>query len=378
MTMSTLRVSLVKKARHVFSVLTQHPRTKEWFEQVAAVGYDPELGHPNPTDEELLVGLMKWTCKKGYTHRQIRVERTGLLELLKKRTWTQSKDRLEIALKRWSKVTLAFEQGHFDEVSNSWVAEVVSVFTQMDIKPGNIQIEWSEPVFKSLRDGLADFYLQAYHLFQNPTARRIYLFTYHALAGQGMVDFPLREFVEKTLHLAIGYKVCKIQEKLARGLTELEQKGYIKPAATDGRFPYKEGDPLLHLDAGPMFARKAPKPKVNNPSQMELEMDKPFMFGPLRTLPTNGKTAPVVLSGPPQLSGLPDGIPSPGTMRDASEHAILAFWERLPFERRQEEEKLALVLATERQKELLQQNASNIRKEILRDHVLRLLFAQAA
>jgi len=366
---ASLRPSLTKEAHQRFNVLTQTPQTKEWFEQRVEVGHDAELGYPNPMDEVVLMGLIEISRLQQHASGPITTTQDQILEVLRWRRWAWYHKRLDKALQRWSKVTLKFETAKFD-LAGRGIPGTIPILASAETKGETYVFEWSESVQVSLKAAVSTFNLRDYLLFDNAIARRIYQLTHQSLAEQGSKTLPLREFAEKDIRLRLGYSLGRIRCRLGKAIAELENKGYLRPAEPDARFPiHDDGEPTICLKAGPMFHKPKPRNRVTSADQLEIKLDEAADLPPLRTPLPPTRPEPVALQGITKAN-------SDKPVQTARDLAIDTFWQSLSPEKRVEEESRAMTLANGIQRETLQQNsllAEAVRKDLLHIHALRLM-----
>ncbi len=225
--------------------------TRQTVSRTLTVKGDPELGLPTAKDEEIYLGLMKYTSDyNGFAEAKVVLQRSALFTLMgwPKSDWAYA--RLTLGMQRLVGVRLSYQnmwrdnrdkqyrdQGAFgildsfhfrdQQQANGTYAEHASIF------------RWSQVLFQSFDSGYLkriDFGLQR---GLSTTARRLYRYLdkhFHPPHHRS-VTIDLARLAYQHIGVSPGIELDKVRKRyIAPAAEELEQAGYLQRRDHDERF----------------------------------------------------------------------------------------------------------------------------------------------
>jgi len=234
-----------------FEIEDYDRESRQTISRTLTVKGDPELGLPTAKDEEIYLGLMKYTSDyNGFAEAKVVLQRSALFNLMgwPKSDWAYA--RLTLGMQRLVGVRLSYQsmwrdnrdkqyrdQGAFgildsfhfrdQQQSGGSYAEHASIF------------RWSQVLFQSFDCG----YLKRidYGLARNlgTTARRLYRYLdkhFHP-PHHTTVTIDLARLAYQHIGVSPGIELDKVRKRyLAPAAEELESAGYLEPAPEEERF----------------------------------------------------------------------------------------------------------------------------------------------
>ncbi len=211
-----------------------------------------EFGLPTALDEEVLLGLIQLTAKGAFADRRLHFTRYELIAELGWSQGTKSYSRIDKSLRKWTGVTLYYDNAWRDHAEKAWVTEhfhVIDRATLLDRErrcrrlkqapedptAGKSSIVWNELVFNSFEAGYIkklDFaFLQS---LRKPTSKRLYRFLGKRFYFGDTCSFELRNLACEHMGLSKSYSNSKLRERLGPAIEELTSSGFLAclPAAT--------------------------------------------------------------------------------------------------------------------------------------------------
>ena len=224
-------------------------RRKETITRQLTITGSDAYGLPTALDDEVLLGLIQVSKQQQFASRVVRFTRYQLIELLGWRNESKSYDRLEASLNRWMGVTLYYQNAWWNKKRQCWVDEKFHVLDNTRLfqrdNPGSGADDdgissvfiWNEVIFQSFQAGNVkaldfDFFRE----LRGAVAKRLYRFLDKRFYHRGQWEFDLAEFAHEHAGLSRGYDTANLKRKLRPGITELEQRGYLKPMTEAERF----------------------------------------------------------------------------------------------------------------------------------------------
>lgn len=213
-----------------------------------------EYGLPTAMDDEVLLGLIQLTNKRGFVDRKINFTRYELLQLMGWRLESKSYDRIEQSLKRWLGVTLYYEKAWWSKQEDCWVDENFHVIDQVTIfdrerrerrikaapedhTSGHSSFLWNEAVFNSFKSGyLKQIDFDLFRELKSAISKRMYRFLDKRFYHRSRLEFDLRNFACEHIGLTKSYHNGELKRKLEGAIKELEEVGYLAELPKEKRF----------------------------------------------------------------------------------------------------------------------------------------------
>ena len=213
-----------------------------------------DFGLPTALDEEVLLGLVQLTAKGSFADRQLRFTRYELIEELGWDRGARSYARIDTALRKWTGVTLYYDNAWRSKAEGAWVSEHFHVIDRAtlldrerrsrrlraspeDPNAGKSSIVWNELVFSSFQAGYIkklDFeFLQG---LRTPTAKRLYRFLDKRFYKRQRWNFDLRRFACEHIGMSKRCSNSKLKERLTPAIDELTKKGFLGHLPKEARF----------------------------------------------------------------------------------------------------------------------------------------------
>ena len=205
-------------------------------------------GLPAAKDDEVILGLIQLSKRKGFKDRKVEFTRYELISVLGWPNTGQSYARIEKALHRWVSVTLHYENAWWDKSEERWTSgafHIIDDFELNDSRESTRQmtllqsrIIWSSRVFESFIEGhLKNIRYDVYVKLRSSVSKRMYRFLDKRFHQRRSCSFDLHDFAHEHIGLSRSYKDCgKLKEKLQVGVKELEEIGFIEPLPREERY----------------------------------------------------------------------------------------------------------------------------------------------
>ncbi|MHC1767497.1 MAG: replication initiator protein A [Verrucomicrobiia bacterium] len=216
--------------------------------QLTITGSDA-YGLPTALDDEVLLGLIQLSRLSQFAERTVRFTRYQLIQLLGWRNESKSYERIEASLNRWTGVTLYYQRAWWNKAKQCWVDEKFHVLDNVrlfqresdgavaDDDSGNSAFVWNEVIFRSFQAGnLKSIDFDFFRELESAIARRLYRFLDKRFFRRDRWEFDLKEFACEHAGLSRTYDSANLKRKLRGGITELEQRGYLRALSDDQRF----------------------------------------------------------------------------------------------------------------------------------------------
>ena len=235
-----------------FEVETMDRDLNRMVVRTLTVKGDPEFGLPTEKDEEIYLGLLKYTSDyNGFASPEVRLSRPALFDLMgwPKSDWAYS--RLMLGMQRLVGVRLSYEHMWRDNRKKQWRDQgafgILESFNFRDSRSagGGAFIEhssvfrWSNVLFESFDSG----YLKRidYGLARNlsATARRLYRYLdkYFNPPHRTTITIDLARLAYQHIGVSTGVELDKVHKRhIGPAAEELEAAGFLVAAAADDRF----------------------------------------------------------------------------------------------------------------------------------------------
>jgi hypothetical protein len=225
-----------------------HGRGETITRQLTITGSDA-YGLPTALDDAVLLGLIQLSRLEHFAARTVRFTRYQLIQLLGWRNESKSYERIEASLNRWTGVTLYYQRAWWNKAKQCWVDEKFHVLDNVrlfqrengrrvgDDESGSSVFVWNEVIFRSFQAGnLKSIDFDFFRDLRSAIARRLYRFLDKRFFHRDRWDFNLKEFACEHAGLSRNYDTANLKRKLRCGITELEQRGYLRALSETERF----------------------------------------------------------------------------------------------------------------------------------------------
>jgi hypothetical protein len=205
-------------------------------------------GLPTAKDDEVILALIQLSKRKRFHDKTLHFTRFELITLLGWSNTGQSYARIVLALRRWVSVTLHYENAWWDKSEERWTSgafHIIDDFELNDSRETTAQmsllasrISWSNRVFGSFVEGhLKNIRYDVYVKLRSAISKRMYRFLDKRFHHSKSCSFDLRDFAHEHIGLSRAYRDCgKLKEKLAIGIRELEDIGFLEPLTNEQRY----------------------------------------------------------------------------------------------------------------------------------------------
>jgi hypothetical protein len=210
------------------------------------------FGLPTALDDEVSLGLVQLTKADNFTSRRVPFNRYQLLRILGWRDEGKSYARLDKSLKRWTGVTLYYENAWRDNRDKRWINASLHLLDEVVLRgrsrpvgrsrgdvPGepSSYFTWNEVVFESFRAGyLKRFDMDFYRHLELAVAKRIYRFLDKRFHFTNELRFDLASFAYEHVGLSRSYDASQLKRRLSPAVRELEQKAFLAPMPAEQRY----------------------------------------------------------------------------------------------------------------------------------------------
>lgn len=210
------------------------------------------FGLPTALDDEVSLGLLQLTKAARFASRRVTFNRYQLLRVLGWRDEGKSYSRLDKSLKRWTGVTLYYENAWRDNRSKRWVNASFHLLDDVVLRGrsgpnrrgvAEVELEpcsyftWNEIVFESFRAGyLKKLDLDFYRTLKLAVAKRIYRFLDKRFHFKNVLRFDLGTLAREHVGLSRRYDAAQLKRRLLPAIRELEQTGFLSPMPAEEQF----------------------------------------------------------------------------------------------------------------------------------------------
>ncbi len=219
--------------------------------QLTVTGSDA-YGLPTGMDDEVLLGLIQLTRLRDFADRKVFFTRHELIRILGWRDDSKSYARVEASLNRWTGVTLYYHNSWWAKARQCWLKESFHILENVWLchrgdPPPDVGLPshgtpmsafvWNEVIFRSFTQGnLKSIDFEFYKSLQSAVAKRLYRFLDKRFWHRSRLQFDLRELCCEHVGLSRSYDTGNMKRKLISGVSELEERGFLTPLATEERF----------------------------------------------------------------------------------------------------------------------------------------------
>lgn len=278
------------------------PTLRQRVQQKVTLTSTASDGLPTPADEHVILALL-FVAKHAdnFAGETVRFSPPQLFEIMGWAPNGRSYERLRAVLRRLKALTVRYENAWWDAMGRAYEEELATgIISSYRIgrqvsgprKTGSelaSWITWSPQFFESLKAGnLKRLDLETFFKLRTPTAQRMYRFLDKRFYNTPTLQLDLIEFACGHVGLTDAGNVALLKRRLAPGLEELEEIGFLAPAPREGRFQkVKAGQWRIVLQAA-----GRPNPVAEEPVEVvegaEVELVREFyrLWGlPVPTVP---------------------------------------------------------------------------------------------
>jgi len=207
--------------------------------QIVTIEAPRRKGLPTPSDEDVLIGLLALAKQQGFKSDMVHFVPRHLLQTIRWPLKQDSYDRLELALKRLTAVTITYELTWYNkltaEVEPILVTGILAeskLVRRRGRKPaGSIPdsyVQWTNDFYRSIEGGnLTDLDLELYFSFKRPCTKHLYRHLNKRFYGPRSG----KPYERDMKHLACGHLGMTDSKDLKRNfhfaIAELEDNGYL-------------------------------------------------------------------------------------------------------------------------------------------------------
>jgi Replication initiator protein A len=233
----------------VYESSTFDPASRRRIPQRVTLTTSSRYGLPTPADENVILALL-YIAKRfnDLTEPRVFFSPHQLFQIMRWASNSRSYERLSQILLRLKSLTVLYENAWWDaagrkyeeEFATGIIAEYRIIKTRVRRKIEEVPpsyVHWTPQFFKSLVNGnLKKLDLDRLFSLNLPTSQRMYRFLDKRFYSGPEVELDLRDFTCGHLGMMQTPNVAEIKRRLAPAIAELEQIGFIEPAAPEARY----------------------------------------------------------------------------------------------------------------------------------------------
>jgi plasmid replication initiation protein len=261
-----------KVSRMELSATRYDPATRQRVQQKVTLTSSASDGLPTPADEHVILALL-FVAKHSdnFAENTVHFSPPQLFEIMGWAPNGRSYTRLRDVLRRLKSLTVRYENAWWDASGRAYEEELATgIISAYRIgrqvsgprKAGSELASWATwtpQFFESLKAGnLKRIDLETFFKLRTPTAQRMYRFLDKRFYNSPALQLDLVEFACGHVGLTDAGNVALLKRRLAPGLEELEEIGFLASAPAEGRFQkVKAGQWRIVLQAA---RQAAPEP----------------------------------------------------------------------------------------------------------------------
>lgn len=219
---------------------------KRKIKRKLTVAFSAEYGRPTPSDDMVLVALMKLTRDAGFSNQKIYFSRYELIKVLKWSDGGRSYERIDEAMNRLVGTHLVWDNAFWDNSAKSWVDRKFNLIDDVylydrekyeralaasDSRPKS-WFKWSDVMFESFNSGyIKTIDLQMLQSLKEVVGRRLYRWLDKHFNNPNR-KMPLEISVEDLATKKLGFKkvpVSHLKRMMQPAIQELEGVGFVAP-----------------------------------------------------------------------------------------------------------------------------------------------------
>jgi plasmid replication initiation protein len=239
-----------KLDRLVFESSRYDPALKQRVQQRVTLTSSAADGLPTPADEHVILALL-YVAKHGtnFADPTVRFAPGQLFDIMGWAANGRSYTRLRGVLRRLKSLTIRYENAWWDAAGRGYEEEmatgIISAYriARQVSGPRTAQtpllswVTWTPQFHDSLQKGnLKRLDLDVFFKLRTPTAQRMYRFLDKRFYNTPTLALDLVEFACGHVGLTESPNVAVLKRRLAPGLKELEEIGFIRPAPDAERY----------------------------------------------------------------------------------------------------------------------------------------------
>ncbi|MEM9410819.1 MAG: replication initiator protein A [Planctomycetota bacterium] len=226
------------------------------------VAFSAEYGRPTPSDDMVLVALMKLTRDAGFSNQKIYFSRYELIKVLKWSDGGRSYERIDEAMNRLIGTHLVWDNAFWDNSAKSWVDRKFNLIDDVylydrekyeralaasDSRPKS-WFKWSDVMFESFNSGyIKTIDLQMLQSLREVVGRRLYRWLDKHFNNPNR-KMPVEISIEELATKKLGFKkvpASHLKRMMQPAITELEEVGFV--ACDNQRFSGKGNSSVVRF-----------------------------------------------------------------------------------------------------------------------------------
>jgi plasmid replication initiation protein len=261
-----------KLDRREFTATRYDPASRQRVQQKVTLTSTARDGLPTPADEHVILALL-YVAKHSsdFADATVHFAPTQLFEIMGWAPNGRSYTRLRDVLRRLKSLTIRYENAWWDVVGRAYEEEVatgiISAYRIARQVSGPRRastalvswVTWTQQFHDSLRKGnLKRLDLETFFKLSTPTAQRMYRFLDKRFYHSPVLSLDLVEFACGHVGLTDAGNVAILKRRLAAGIEELEEIGFIEKASVAERYQkVKAGQWRISFQTGPGYKQPA-------------------------------------------------------------------------------------------------------------------------
>ena len=226
------------------------------------VAFSAEYGRPTPSDDMVLVALMKLTRDAGFSNQKIYFSRYELIKVLKWSDGGRSYERIDEAMNRLVGTHLVWDNAFWDNAAKSWVDRKFNLIDDVylydrekyeralaasDSRPKS-WFKWSDVMFESFSSGyIKTIDLQMLQSLKEVVGRRLYRCLDKHFNNPNR-KMPVEISIEELATKKLGFKkvpASHLKRMMQPAINELEEVGFV--ARDNQRFSGKGNSSVVRF-----------------------------------------------------------------------------------------------------------------------------------
>lgn len=239
-----------KLDRLEFTASRYDPVSRQRLQQKVTLTSTARDGLPTPADEHVILALL-YLAKhsNNFDDATVRFAPSQLFDIMGWAPNGRSYTRLRDVLRRLKALTIRYENAWWDVRGRAYEEEVATGILSGYRLARQVSgprtpavaleswVTWSQSFHESLKNGnLKRLNLDVFFRLQTPTAQRMYRFLDKRFYTTPTLSMDLVEFACGHVGLTDAGNVAILKRRLTPAIEELEQIGFIQPAAVGERF----------------------------------------------------------------------------------------------------------------------------------------------
>ncbi len=198
-------------------------------------------GLPVPFDDEVIFALVNIATRYGSKNVSEELEflPNQIIEVLGLKKHTYYRERIEESLKRWTGVTMHYENAWREFESREWISEGFHLIESYSCRDEGYTIRWGKEVFRNLQGGnLRPIDLNIYRKLKGNVTKRMYRFLDKRFKMSRLQTFDLHSFAHNKIGLSEDAytDVAQVKRALEQSINQLVEEKFITFRTKKERF----------------------------------------------------------------------------------------------------------------------------------------------